>query len=109
MTSLGFLLAIHLVPTGPSQQFIQPQLAAYRDMVGVAFGSGNTVYFAGSRDRGKTFSQPLKVVESATKISLGMHRGPRIAMTAGAIVVSATVQDQEGRNGNLTAWRSTDG
>src|SRR5690242_17783809 len=103
MISLGLLLAIQLIPSGPSQQYAQPQLAANGDMVGVTFGSGNNVYFAGSRDRGKTFSGPVKVVESATKISLGMHRGPRIAMTANAIVVSATVQDQEGRNGNLMA------
>lgn len=109
MISLALTFAIQLIPSGPSQQYVQPQLAAYGDTVGVTFGSGNIVYFAGSRDRGKTFSEPVKVVESATKISLGMHRGPRIAMTANAIVVSAAVQDQEGRNGNLMAWQSTDG
>src|SRR5947207_4902350 len=107
MTSIALLLAIQFVPNGPSQQYVQPQLAAHGDAVGVTFGAGNAIYFSGSRDRGRTFSEPVKVVDSATKISLGMHRGPRIAMTANAIVISASVQDQGGRDGELTDWRST--
>jgi hypothetical protein len=102
-------LAIQLVPSGPAEQYTQPQIAAHGDVVGVTFGSAGTVYYSGSSDHGKTFSTPVKVVESATKISLGMHRGPRIAITPGAIVISATVQDKDGRDGNLVAWRSTDG
>src|SRR5712692_3569669 len=106
---LALLLAIQLAPSGPTEQYTQPQIAAHGDIVGVTFGSGTTVYYSGSRDYGKTFSTPVKVVDSATKISLGMHRGPRIAITPGAVVISAAVQDKDGRDGNLLAWRSTDG
>jgi hypothetical protein len=107
--ALLLLVAIQLVPSEPAEQYTQPQIAAHGDVVGVTFGSGMTVYYSGSRDRGKTFSKPVKVIESRTKISLGMHRGPRIAIMPGAIVVSATVQNKDGRDGNLLVWRSTDG
>jgi hypothetical protein len=106
---LPLLLAIQLTPSGPAERYTQPQIASHRDVVGVTFGSGTTVYYSGSRDRGKTFSTPMKVVQSSTKISLGMHRGPRIAITPAAIVISAVVQDKDGHNGDLLAWRSTDG
>jgi hypothetical protein len=64
-------------------------------------GSGNAVYFAGSNDGGTTFAKPVRIAE-AGKLMLGRHRGPRIAATDGAIVVSANV------DGDLLAWRSTD-
>src|SRR5260370_5749783 len=99
---LALFLAIQLAPSGPTEQYTQPQIAAHADVVGVTFGSGATVYYSGSRDHGKTFSTPLKVVESATKISLGMHRGPRIAITPSAVVISAVP------DGKLLASRSTD-
>jgi hypothetical protein len=111
---LALLLAIQLAPSGPSEHYMQPQIAVHGGVVGVTFGSGTTgsgttVYYSGSRDHGKTFSTPVKVVESATRISLGMHRGPRIAITPGAVVITAAVQNKDGRDGNLVAWRSTDG
>ena len=105
---LALLLAIQLTPSGPAEQYTQPQIAAHGDVVGVTFGSGTTVYYSGSRDRGKTFSTPVKV-QNATKLSLGMHRGPRIAITPAAVVISAVVQDNDSHNGDLLAWRSTDG
>src|SRR5258708_7619747 len=97
---LALLLAIQLTPTGPAEQYTQPQIAAHANVVGVTFGSGATIYYSGSRDHGKTFSPPVKVVESSTKISLGMHRGPRIAITPSAVVITAAVQNKDGRDGN---------
>src|SRR6202040_2323112 len=63
-----------------------------------------------SHDRGATFTKPIKVAE-APMLSLGRHRGPRIAITPSAIVISAVTgtKTPPGADGNLTAWRSTDG
>lgn len=103
------LLAIQIVPSSPEAVFRQPQLATDRRVVTVAFGAGDTVYFAGSTDRGQSFSSPVVVARSG-KLSLGMHRGPRIAVTPQAIVVSAIVGEKgRGADGDLLSWRSTDG
>ena len=102
MIALALLLAVRLVPATAGVEYRQPQLAVGGGLVGVTFGAGNTVYFAASRDQGQSFSSPVKV-GGCRALSLGNHRGPRLAITPGAIVTSAVV-DQ-----NLTAWRSTDG
>ena len=104
---LAFLLTFHLTPQTASD-YKQPQLAASAKLVAATFGSGNTIYFSGSRDRGKTFSEPVKVAEPGV-ISLGMHRGPRIAITPSAIVISAVAGEKgKGADGDLLVWRSTD-
>ncbi|HTM48478.1 MAG TPA: sialidase family protein, partial [Bryobacteraceae bacterium] len=114
------LLAVHIAPNGASPEYRQPQLAAGDGMVAVTFGADNAIYFSASRDQGKTFSTPVKVAE-APKLMLGRHRGPRIAITPAAIVISAVVAEappaaQPGphkhvtpTSGDLKAWRSTDG
>jgi hypothetical protein len=103
------LLAIQLAPAAPESPNRQPRLAASGNTVGVTYGSGNTVYFAASKDGGRTFS-PAVTVASGGKLSLGMHRGPRLAFTPAAVVISAIVGDQGGgRDGDLVAWRSADG
>jgi hypothetical protein len=87
----------------------QPQLAASGDFVAITFGAGNAIYAATSQDRGKSFTQPVKVAEQGA-ISLGAHRGPRIAIAGDALVVSAIYGAQgRGKDGDLFAWRSTDG
>jgi hypothetical protein len=44
------------------------------------------------------------------KPTLGMRRGPRIAVAPGAIVISAVVGEKgRGADGDLIAWRSVDG
>jgi photosystem II stability/assembly factor-like uncharacterized protein len=103
------LLALRIGSESPDIQFRQPQLATDGRTVALAFGAGDAVYFARSSDHGQTFSKPVLVAKSG-KLSLGMHRGPRLAITPQAIVVSAIVGEKgRGADGDLLAWRSTDG
>jgi hypothetical protein len=102
-----FLMAtrIDTVPAAPSRQ---PQLAAAHGVVAMTFGSGSSVYFTSSSDQGKTWKTPTKVAEAAT-LALGRHRGPRIAILEGAIVVSAVVGGPGTKQADtLTAFRSDD-
>jgi hypothetical protein len=109
MLPLALLLAVQIAPDNPAVPYRQPQLAVTKELAGVTFGGGNAVYFAGSRDQGKTFSKPVKVGE-ASALALGRHRGPRIAIDGNAIVISAVVAGRSGgAEGDLVAWRSTDG
>jgi hypothetical protein len=111
------LLAVHLGPFGPDAPAKEPQLAVKGSTVALAFGAGDAVYFATSHDLGKTFLEPVKVAESPV-LPLTRHRGPRIVFTGDAIVITAVM----GRtlaggphahglpsDGDLIAWRSTDG
>lgn len=103
------IAAIHLTPSAPPAEYRQPQLAASSQMVAMTFGSGNAVFFSASHDGGQTFSKPLKVSD-AGKLALGRHRGPRIAITPSAIVISAILGEKGGgADGDLKSWRSTDG
>ena len=102
-------LAIQIGPMATGTPNRQPQLAAHGKNVAVAFGAGNAVYCAASTDSGATFRPPV-LVSSNGQLSLGMHRGPRVAYTPGGIVVSAIVGEQgKGRDGDLLAWQSRDG
>jgi len=104
---LTLLLAANLVP-GTTTDFRQPQLAASGQLVAMTFGSDRAIYFESSRDAGKTWSEPVKVDEPGV-LSLGNHRGPRVAMTSGAIVISAVARKNgKGADGDLLTWRSTD-
>ncbi len=105
MLRLAFLLAFHLIPQ-TAIDYRQPQLAASEKLVAVTFGSGSTVYFSSSHDKGATFSEPIKVGD-ADALMLGNHRGPRVAITPGAIVISAV--GGEKAKGDLFTWRSLDG
>ncbi|MGH9674620.1 MAG: sialidase family protein [Bryobacteraceae bacterium] len=101
MLPLLVLMTVDLAPETPGVEYRQPQLAAQGDLVAVAFGSGNTVRFAGSRDGGRTFSRPVIVAE-VEKLALGRHRGPRVALAGDSIVIAAI------SGGELLSWRSTD-
>lgn len=72
-------------------------------MVAMVFGSGDSVWFARSTDNGKSFSEPVKV-GALPKMALGRHRGPRVAISGKAILVSAIEVQND-----LYCWRSTDG
>jgi hypothetical protein len=86
----------------------QPQLAASGDQVYLAVGAGNTISVARSDDGGATFAAPV-ALPAAGVLSLGRHRGPRIAATARAVVVTAVAGAKGGgADGDLLAWRSTD-
>jgi len=104
MLALAAALAIvQFTPPSADAPNRQPQLAASSELVALAYGSGNAIYVATSTDEGRTFSKPSKVAEPDV-LMLGRHRGPRVTIVNGMIVVSAVT----GRPGNLFAWRSTD-
>jgi hypothetical protein len=74
----------------------------------VAYGAGNDVFAVVSEDGGHSFGRPV-LVGNAGVISLGRHRGPRVAMGGGAIVIAAVAGEKgKGQDGELYAWRSTD-
>jgi len=107
---------VHFKSPTPDLRYRAPQLASAPGMVAVAFGAGNSVYVATSKDQGQSFSKPIKVFETSV-LPLSRHRGPRIAITSGAIVVTAvtgktiaTGPHAHGlpSDGDLFSWRSTD-
>ena len=105
---LSLFLAMVILAPSPEVQYKQPQLAADQRSTVVTFGAGNSIYVATSSDRGRSFGKPVKVAEPGV-ISLGRHRGPRIALTSGSILVSAVAGTKgRGSDGDVLAWRSTD-
>jgi hypothetical protein len=100
-------VAVATVPAGMGRQ---PQLAIGGDgAVHLVFGNENSIFYCGSTDAATTFSQPVEVARCKA-LSLGMRRGPRIAAGHRALVVSAIAGDVgKGRDGDLLAWRSSDG
>lgn len=75
----------------------------------VVFGTKTGVFFTASRDGGDTFAAPVEVGRT-TRLSLGLRRGPRIAIAQDALVVTAIAGEQGGgRDGDVVAWRSADG
>lgn len=88
----------------------EPQVALDdRGSVYIGFGADDALYCSVSRDGGKTYDSPVKVA-AAGKLSLGMRRGPRIAVAGKTVVLSAIYSQQgKGSDGELLAWRSADG
>jgi hypothetical protein len=83
----------------------QPQAAVDEEgRIHVVFGSGTEIRYTVSADLGRSFAAPT-LVGSVEGLALGMRRGPRIAASAGAVVVTAIGHT----TGDLLAWRSTDG
>jgi len=114
---VGLAFAISVGPISPDTPSREPQLATRGSIVALAFGAGKAIYFSASTDSGKTFSTPVKVTE-AEIIPLTRHRGPRLAFSRDAIVITAVTGRKlaEGphahglpSDGDLIAWRSTDG
>src|SRR5215471_1898310 len=112
----GALLAAHFGPMAdvPARQ---PQLAVSGNTVALAFGAGKSIYLSTSADRGNTFGAPVRVAEVEV-LPLGRHRGPRVALSRDAIVVTAVAGRRlaEGphahglsADGDLLVWRSRDG
>ncbi len=84
--------------------------------IAMVFGSGKSVYFTASSDRGLTFSKPVEIA-SIPLLALGRHRGPRVAFSGQALLVSAiggstlaTGPHAHGlsTDGDLLLWRSAD-
>ncbi|MBI2687483.1 MAG: exo-alpha-sialidase [Acidobacteria bacterium] len=98
-----------LAPNDGGTAWKQPRVAMDGKTAVVAYGAGNDVFAAVSKDAGKTFGKPV-LVGNAGVISLGRHRGPRVAISGNSIVISAIAGAQgKGQDGELWAWRSVDG
>lgn len=86
----------------------QPQLAAFGSQLYLAFGRGDTVHVARSSDGGRSFGAPV-ALPTTGRLSLGRHRGPRIVVTNGAVLVAAVTGAQGGgKDGDVVLTRSTD-
>jgi hypothetical protein len=107
--ALALLPLLNLTPADGAAPWRQPQLAMDGATAVLAYGAGNDVYAAVSKDSGKTFGTPV-LVGNAGVISLGRHRGPRVVISGGAIVIAAIAGEKgKGQDGELFAFRSTDG
>lgn len=97
------LIAAEIVPALPQTVYEQPQIASDGRNVGIVFGAKNTIYFSNNKE------PPIVVTESPV-LSLGNHRGPRLAFTTNAIVITAGVgpADQQYGPNTIRSWRSTD-
>ncbi|MEJ7594336.1 MAG: sialidase family protein [Planctomycetaceae bacterium] len=86
----------------------QPQAAVgLNGAIHVVFGIGDAVHYSKSSS-GKAFVKPKRAFQ-VPNMSLGMRRGPRIATTNKAIVVTAIGgKTGKGRDGDVLAWHSTD-
>ena len=106
--ALALLPLLTLSPEKDGAPMRQPQLAIEGPKAVIAYGAGNDVFAAVSTDAGASFAKPVKV-GNAGFISLGRHRGPRVAISGGAIVIAAIAGKLgKGQDGELFAWRSTD-
>jgi hypothetical protein len=117
MFTLFAFALLHVAPATPETPYREPQLAASRNLTVLVYGAGNSIYAATSSDQGETFSKPVKIVESHI-VPLTRHRGPRVVISRGALIVTAVVGHVEAQgehthglpaDGDLFAWRSTDG
>lgn len=116
MFALAAFAILHVMPAAPETPYREPQLATSANLTVLVYG-GNSIYAAASSDQGGTFSKPVKVAESQV-VPLTRHRGPRVVISHGAIIVTAVVGQVEAQgahshglpsDGDLFAWRSTDG
>jgi len=112
-----FFLAMMLTADLGSAPAHEPQMVAQGRSVMMTFGADKEVFFRVSNDGGRTFAAAVKVSEGAV-LPLTRHRGPRIALSGGAIVITAVTGKtlSEGPHahglpvdGDLIAWRSVDG
>lgn len=102
--SLIVMLAVGIsISRGQQALFPQPgvQPNIFADGQGnieMVFGKGNAIYYSISRDHGNTFTPPV-LVDSLRGLHLGVSRGPQIASSPLATVITAI-----DRAGNLYAY-----
>ena len=101
------LITVHIAPSAPDLAARQPQFATDGKTIGLTFGEANAIYFAASRDGGKSFTPRVKVADTPG-LMLGRHRGPRLALSGNTVVVTA-ISGAKAGEGELRSWRSTDG
>jgi hypothetical protein len=113
----SFLMSVSIGPMTPDGPAREPQLAVNGSTTALVFGAGHSIYFSRSADAGKTFTVPVKV-GGGEIIPLTRHRGPRIALAGATIVITAVTGKTAAAgehahglpsDGDLMAWRSTDG
>lgn len=106
MTSEPYELDCGTSPRNPQQ----PQVAVDSDgSIHIVYGIGNLTRYRRSDDGGKSFTKPVDI-SFDHEMSLGMRRGPRIAVFDKSICVSAIGGNQgKGRDGDVLAMRSVDG
>jgi hypothetical protein len=95
--------AADITPALPETVYQQPRIASDGKNTGIVFGSKDTIYFAYN-------DAPPAVVAETPVLSLGNHRGPRVAFTSDAIVITAGIgpKGQQYGPNTLRSWRSTD-
>jgi hypothetical protein len=86
---------------------VQPQLTKAGDRVFLVSGRDNVISVRSSGDGGQTFGAPTNLTVPG-RMMLGMHRGPRIAVAAGVVLVSV-IAGPKGGDGDLLLYRSIDG
>jgi hypothetical protein len=75
-------------------------------MAALAYGRGDAIGVRVSSDGGRSFG-PAAWIPSGGKLALGMRRGPRVAVTSRAIVVTAVAGPRGGgEDGDVWMWRS---
>ncbi|MBU1823090.1 MAG: exo-alpha-sialidase [Bacteroidetes bacterium] len=72
-----------------TQPGVQPNIFVGADgNIEMVFGKGNAIYYAFSKDRGRSFAPPV-MVDSLRGLHLGFSRGPQIASTPQSVVITA--------------------
>ncbi len=108
MISVALVFALKFASPVPDVKYQQPQIASLGDQIGVTFASGDQIFYSFSTNDGQSFSRP-STLPIAGKLSLGRHRGPRIAYQAGNVVISAVVGAKgKGEDGDILVWTSAD-
>ena len=116
MLAVAALAILHLAPPSVEVPYRAPQLTTSENLVALAYGSGRGIYVTTSTNEGKDFSQPVKVAEVPI-LPLNRHRGPRIVISHGNIIVTAVTGNTAATgphahglpsDGDLFAWRSVD-
>lgn len=111
-----------LVDTDPAAR--QPQVCVRQDGAILAvYATSTEIRFVRSLNGGQDYSQPVGVAK-VSQLALGMRRGPRIAATPDALIITAIARlnrdsprppgddparhQQQSAAGDVFAWRSTD-
>ncbi len=103
MLPIVALFLLDWKPAAPDMPLRQPQLAVRDAFVALSYGAGREIWTAASSDGGVHFGKAVRVARVET-LPLGRHRGPRVTVTNGVIVVTAVAD-----KGDLLSWRSADG
>jgi len=107
-TSAGEPVVIASFKAG--QEPKQPQVAiAPNGTAHLVYAVGDKVFYCQSSEDSIAIETPKEAFR-VSNLSLGMRRGPRIVALKDAVEVSVIGGQQgKGRDGDLQAWRSTDG